>query len=88
MMPVTDERPAFKRKNTLTSQKTNIEAEPVTTPWTPEEAAEFLGVTVGTLQVWRTTKRYPLPYLKIGRKVMYDPATTKAFRKSCFVGKV
>ena len=38
---------------------------------TPAETAGLLGVTVGTLQVWRTTKRYPLPYVKMGRRVMY-----------------
>ena len=39
---------------------------------TPEQAAGILGVTAGTLNVWRATRRYPLPYVKIGRKVMYD----------------
>lgn len=37
----------------------------------PKEAAEFLGVSEDTLAVWRCTKRYPLPYVKIGRKVFY-----------------
>ena len=50
--------------------------------WTPDETAQFLGVTVGTLQVWRTTRRYPLPYLKIGRKVMYDPNEVELFTQS------
>lgn len=72
MMLNTNEQPAFKRKT-------------VTPPWTPDETAQFLGVTVGTLQVWRTTKRYPLPYLKIGRKVMYDPDKVIAFKESCAV---
>jgi excisionase family DNA binding protein len=34
-------------------------------------AAELLGVTPGTLSVWRSTGRYNLPFLKIGRKVRY-----------------
>lgn len=38
---------------------------------TPKQAAEFLGVTIGTLAVWRCTGRYPLPFVKIGRRVMY-----------------
>lgn len=38
---------------------------------TPQQAAEFLGVTIGTLAVWRCTKRYPLPFVKIGRRVKY-----------------
>ena len=37
----------------------------------PKQAAEILGVTIGTLAVWRCTARYPLPFVKIGRRVMY-----------------
>lgn len=36
-----------------------------------EETAEFLGTTVGTLATWRSTKRYDLRWVKIGRKVRY-----------------
>jgi excisionase family DNA binding protein len=36
-----------------------------------EQAAAHLGVTVGTLNVWRSTGRHQLPYLKIGRNVRY-----------------
>lgn len=46
---------------------------------TPTEAAAILGVSVGTLQVWRCTKRYPLPFVKIGRKAMYQPEAIQAF---------
>lgn len=38
---------------------------------TPKQAAEALGVTIGTLAVWRCTARYPLPFVKIGRRVKY-----------------
>lgn len=38
---------------------------------TAKQTAESLGVTVGTLALWRCTARYPLPYVKIGRRVMY-----------------
>lgn len=34
-------------------------------------AAIVLGVTPGTLSVWRSTGRYALPFLKVGRKVRY-----------------
>ena len=34
-------------------------------------AATLLGVTPGTLSVWRCTGRYNLPFIKIGRKVRY-----------------
>ena len=35
------------------------------------EAAEFLRVSAGTLMVWRCTKRYALPFVKVGRAVRY-----------------
>lgn len=35
------------------------------------QAAEYLGTTAGTLGVWRCTRRYALPYIKIGRRVKY-----------------
>jgi predicted DNA-binding transcriptional regulator AlpA len=37
----------------------------------PDEAATLIGVTPGTLQVWRSTNRYPLKYVKSGRLVRY-----------------
>lgn len=33
--------------------------------------AALLDVSPGTLSVWRSTGRYNLPFLKIGRKVRY-----------------
>lgn len=38
----------------------------------PEELSEFLGISVGTLAVWRTNKTYPLPYIKVGSRIRYD----------------
>lgn len=38
----------------------------------PAPAAELLGVTEGTLSVWRSTGRYSLPFVKVGRKVKYS----------------
>lgn len=37
-------------------------------------AAALLDVSPGTLSVWRSTGRYALPFLKIGRKVRYRRA--------------
>jgi len=34
-------------------------------------AAKFLGVSPATLEVWRCTGRYDLPFLKVGRLVRY-----------------
>lgn len=36
-----------------------------------EEAAAILGTTPGTLAVWASTKRYNLPFIKIGRLAKY-----------------
>ena len=35
------------------------------------EAAEFIGVQVQTLAVWRTTGRYSLPFVRVGRLIKY-----------------
>lgn len=47
------------------------------------EAAKVLDVKPATLSVWRSNKRYPLPYLKIGRLVRYRRSTLDAFLNSC-----
>ena len=39
-----------------------------------DEAANFLGVSRNTLAMWRTTKRYDIPYIKVGRRVLYSVA--------------
>ena len=36
-----------------------------------KEAAAEIDVVPGTLSVWRSTGRYALPFLKVGRKVRY-----------------
>jgi excisionase family DNA binding protein len=36
-----------------------------------KQAAEYLGVKEQTLACWVTTKRYALPYVKVGRLVKY-----------------
>lgn len=38
---------------------------------TPKETAAMLGIAINTLSVWRCTKRYPLPYVKVGSRVFY-----------------
>ena len=45
----------------------------------PDQVAEILGVSAGTLTVWRSTSRYQLPWIKVGSRVMYDPASVEAF---------
>ena len=51
-------------------------------------AAEILGITPGTLSVWRCTRRYPLPYVKIGRTVRYRLSDLEEFARSRTVGTV
>jgi hypothetical protein len=46
---------------------------------TPSQASEILGVTVGTLAIWRCLHRYNLPYKKIGRLVKYEQKAIAAF---------
>ena len=46
---------------------------------TPAEVARYLGVTVGTLSVWRCTGRYPLNFIKVGRRVMYRQSDVENF---------
>lgn len=38
---------------------------------TPEEAALYMGIQPKTLATWRSTKRYGLRYVKLGRSVRY-----------------
>jgi len=44
-----------------------------------KETAAILGTTAGTLQVWRSTKRYPLPYVKVGRSFRYKRSAIADF---------
>jgi len=54
---------------------------------TPEQVAEYLGIEVETLNVWRCTKRYNLPYTKIGRLVRYRADDVEAFVTSRIEGE-
>ena len=44
-----------------------------------KEAAKLLNVSPGTLEVWRSTKRYALPYSKIGGAVRYRRSAVQEF---------
>jgi hypothetical protein len=46
---------------------------------TPRQAAEALGVSAGTLAIWRCKKRYPLRYIKVGSSVRYRLRDIEAF---------
>jgi len=47
--------------------------------FTEDQTAEALDVQPTTLQVWRSTGRYDLPYVKIGRNVRYRKSAIEAF---------
>lgn len=47
-----------------------------------KQAAGILGVTPGTLQVWRSTGRYAIPFLKVGRLVKYRRSALEAWLES------
>lgn len=42
-------------------------------------AAEILDTNPGTLSVWRSTGRYALPFVKVGRKVRYRVSDLEAW---------
>lgn len=43
------------------------------------EAAEYLRVTPHTLAIWRSEKRYDLPFSKVGRFVRYRKEDLRRF---------
>lgn len=47
-----------------------------------DQAAEFLRLSPNTLQFWRSTGRYGLPYIKSGRRVFYMLGALRAFVNS------
>lgn len=51
------------------SRQLGYERPPVTV--SPAEAAQILGSTTGTLEVWRSTGRYGIPFIKVGSRVRY-----------------
>jgi hypothetical protein len=47
-----------------------------------KESADYIGVTPDTLNVWRSEKRFPIPYIKVGSKVYYWKKDLDAFLES------
>ena len=44
-----------------------------------QEAAAYLGIKPNTLTIWRTTKRFEIPYIQIGRKIRYKKSDLDIF---------
>ena len=55
--------------------------------WTESETAAALAVRPGTLNIWRTKRRYDLPYVRVGRAVRYKKTDVEAFILSRTVAK-
>ena len=45
----------------------------------PSETSQLISVAQGTLAVWRSTGRYDLPYVKVGRLVRYRRTDIEAW---------
>ncbi len=54
-------------------------ANPAPKVMTSPQAAEYLGINPQTLALWRCTGRYPLPFVKVGRRVVYHKADLDKF---------
>lgn len=51
-----------------------------------DEAAQILTVEPQTLAVWRSTGRYNLPFIRMGRLIRYRRADLEAWLESRVVG--
>jgi hypothetical protein len=49
-------------------------------------AAEFLGLQPNTLSVWRSTRRYPLPWVRVGSRVRYRMRDLEEFVRAHTAG--
>jgi excisionase family DNA binding protein len=47
-----------------------------------DQTAEYLSVAAQTLSVWRSSGRYDLPFIKVGRVVRYRKADLDAWLES------
>jgi predicted site-specific integrase-resolvase len=69
----------FHDRSTFTELDRDMETE--SDLLTPVQTAVRLGIEPHTLAVWRSSKRYHLTYVKVGRKVMYRKADVERFLK-------
>lgn len=63
-------------------QQPQKNAAPLTPFLSCEDAADYLQVSVRTLDVWRCTRRYEIPYVKIGSRVRYRKSDLDAWLES------
>jgi excisionase family DNA binding protein len=55
------------------------EGKPIPELLTTQQAANHLGLTPHTLAFWRCTRRYAIPFVKVGSKVRYRRADLDSF---------
>lgn len=46
---------------------------------TAEETANLIGVKRATLDIWASTGRYDLEFVRVGRRRLYRPSAVEAF---------
>ena len=50
--------------------------------WNTKKSADYLNMKENTLNVWRCTGRYRIPYIKIGTRVFYKKVDLDAWLES------
>ena len=70
---------AFLGERTMLMQVSTPAALPPSRLLDTGAAADYLGIKGHTLEIWRMTRRYPLPFVRIGRRVKYRQADLDAF---------
>jgi len=81
-VPVSRTKAAKKTAGTCAENNLSREALLALPPDTllrPSPAAVVLHSTAGTLAVWRSTKRYPLNYVRLGSKIFYRLSDVQEF---------
>ncbi|WP_339521940.1 helix-turn-helix domain-containing protein [Pseudomonas sp. EL_65y_Pfl2_R96] len=68
---------------TATTLQSIIPLSPSTTDLlTPDQVAATLGLSHRTLAAWRSSRRNPLPYVKVGSRVRYRPKDVSTWLES------
>ncbi|SFH38320.1 DNA binding domain-containing protein, excisionase family [Nitrosospira sp. Nsp14] len=65
--------------NTRVLSESLLENRPTDPLLSTLEAASYLGLADNTLPVWRSTGRYDVPYIKVGRLVRYRKSDLDSF---------
>lgn len=63
--------------------KTILEADP---KFNSDEAAQYLGLSPGTLPVWRCNGRHAIPFIRVGRAIRYRKSDLDRWLESRTVG--